>query len=88
MIHYDNRRVRVAVDAITTLLASMVVSLSTLCLYLIPSTGGRVGALIAFTIAFSVLMMLFAGGSRAECFMATSAYAAVLVVFIGGTGGV
>lgn len=66
----------------------MIVSLSMLCLYFINSPGARVGAVIGFTCVFSLMTTWVAGSSRAECFMATSAYAAVLVVFIGGTGGV
>ena len=72
---------------ISTVLASMVLALSSLALYFMPSEGGaRIGAVVAFTFFFSVVIVLVTPAKRVETFVATAAFAAVLIVFVGNQG--
>lgn len=83
---YADKHIGFVVNAINTVAASSIISLSALVLYFIPSVRARLGAIVAFTVSFSVVLVLMTGASRTECFVATAAYAAVLVVFVGADG--
>lgn len=85
--HYSDRLVLWTVNVISTVLASMVLALSSLALYFMPSEGGaRIGAVVAFTFFFSVVIVLVTPAKRVETFVATAAFAAVLIVFVGNQG--
>ena len=75
-------------DVICVLLSSIVPVASIQGLYWIPTTLGRLFMITGFVILFSLLLMFVAGCRRSEVFAATSAYAAVLVVFLQGLDGV
>lgn len=75
-------------DLTCVLLSSIVPVASIQGLYWIPTTLGRLFMITGFVILFSFLLMFVAGCRRSEVFAATSAYAAVLVVFLQGLDGV
>lgn len=74
-------------DIICVLLSSVVPVVSIQGLYWIPTTLGRLSLITGLIIIFSVLLMFVAGCRRSEVFAATSAFAAVLVVFLQGLDG-
>jgi len=82
---YSDRRITQGVDACSTVLASMVPALSSLALYFINRQGARIAAMVVFTFFFSLVIMLVTPAKRIETFVATAAFAAVLIVFVGGT---
>lgn len=62
----------------------MVPALSSLALYFLPRAGvARIGAVVAFTFFFSLVIVLITPAKRIETFVATAAFAAVLIVFVG-----
>lgn len=65
----------------------MVPALSSLALYFLPREGvARIGAVVAFTFLFSIVIVLITPAKRIETFVATAAFAAVLIVFVGNGG--
>jgi hypothetical protein len=84
---YSDRKILFVANAVSTVLASMIPSLCTLILFYIRSPIGRMGALVAFTLLFSMTLSLVTNVTRAECFGITAAFSAVLVVFVGNSIG-
>lgn len=84
---YRDQAITTAVNACSTLLASMIPALSALALFYIKSAEARMGAIVGLTFVFSAVVAMITNGGRTECFVATSAFAAVLVVFVGADGG-
>ncbi|KAK5055321.1 hypothetical protein LTR84_013071 [Exophiala bonariae] len=83
--HYSDRLVLRTLNVASTVLASMVPALSSLALYYMPSEGAaRIGGVVAFTFLFSLVIVLVTPAKRIETFVATAAFAAVLIVFVGG----
>lgn len=80
--HYSDKRVLLAVTICSTVVASMIPSLSSLALFFIRRQGARVGAIVGFTFLFSMVVVLVAPAKRIETFVATSTFAAVLIVFV------
>lgn len=74
-------------DVLCVVLSSIVPVASIQGLYWIPTTLGRLFMITGFVVIFSILLMFVAGCRRAEVFAATSAFAAVLVVFLQGLNG-
>jgi len=74
-------------DIICVLASSIVPVVSIQGLYWIPTTLGRLLMITGFIIIFSFLLMFIAGCRRSEVFAGTSAFAAVLVVFLQGLDG-
>ncbi|KAL2402607.1 hypothetical protein ABEF93_002111 [Exophiala dermatitidis] len=85
VIYYPDNYVTAAADALSTILASVLPACCALGLFFIRSPLTRMVAIVACTVAFSVVLTLVARPRRVESFCAASAFVAVLVVF-GGSG--
>ncbi|ETN45191.1 uncharacterized protein HMPREF1541_10068 [Cyphellophora europaea CBS 101466] len=85
---YSDKAIASVVGTCSNLLASMIPALGALALFYIKSAEARMGAIVGLTFSFSVAVSLVAGAGRTECFVATSAFAAVLMVFVGNDGAV
>jgi len=70
----------------STILASLLPTLSAFALFFIRSPVAQLGGIVAFTVLFSVVLAVIARAGRVECFAGTTAFAAVLVVFINNIG--
>jgi hypothetical protein len=85
--HYSDGKLAATVNAISTILSSLLPTMSIFALYFIPHPLGRMGAILAFSLLFSVVLTVIAKARRVDCFAATTAFAAVAVVFVGTTVG-
>lgn len=74
-------------NIVCMILSAVMPALSILVLFNVKSTLSRLVAVVLLGLAFSVVMMVVAN-KRADIFMATTAFAAVLVVFVGSTNGI
>ncbi|EXJ78616.1 hypothetical protein A1O1_09017 [Capronia coronata CBS 617.96] len=88
IVYYPDGHVSVAIDTLSTILASVLPALSAFGLFFIQDPLIRMVAIVACTVLFSTILTLVARPTRAECFAITSAFAAVLVVFLGSNGSV
>ncbi|KAH6664046.1 hypothetical protein B0J14DRAFT_682577 [Halenospora varia] len=84
---YDEGCLGGVVNIIGTVVASLVPILSIVVLYFVTNILVRLGLTVAFTGAFSSLLALLSRARRVEIFAASSAFAAVQVVFIAGNNG-
>jgi hypothetical protein len=80
---YSDKAILAALNILSASIASLIPSISALALYFIHSSLDRLGAIIAFTFIFSMLLCLITNVKRSECFGITAAFSAVLVVFVG-----
>ncbi|KAL2438392.1 hypothetical protein ABEF95_008378 [Exophiala dermatitidis] len=85
VIYYPDNYVTAAADALSTILASVLPACCAFGLFFIRSPLTRMVAIVACTVASSVVLTLVARPRRVESFCAASAFVAVLVVF-GGSG--
>jgi hypothetical protein len=81
--HYSDKLVLLTVNVCSTVLSSMIPALCSLALYFIRCEGARMGAIVAFTFLFSIVVALITPAKRIETFVATATFAAVLIVFVG-----
>lgn len=86
LFYYSDATVRTIVDTLSTIIASLLPTIPAFALYCIRSPIIRLCAIFFSTVLFSVVLAVIARPRRIECFGATAAYAAVLVVFIGNIG--
>ena len=80
---YSDKAILAMVNIFSASVASLIPSISALGLYFIHSSLDRLGAIVAFTFIFSMLLCSITNVKRSECFGITAAFSAVLVVFIG-----
>ena len=80
---YSDKAILATVNIFSASIASLIPSVSALALYFIHSSLDRLGAIVAFTFIFSMLLCSITNVKRSECFGITAAFSAVLVVFIG-----
>ncbi|KAK4194687.1 putative isoleucyl-tRNA synthetase [Triangularia verruculosa] len=66
----------------TTLVACMLPIVAILCLSIVPNLYHKLAMITCFTILFGVAVMCMTEGTRVQVFTATSAFLAVLVVFV------
>ncbi|KAF2661394.1 hypothetical protein K491DRAFT_710965 [Lophiostoma macrostomum CBS 122681] len=86
--HYGKAGFKRMARILNTMLSALLPSLSVLALYLIHNPLVRLGAIVGFSAAFSLILTLFTKARPVEVFAATAAFASVQVVFVGGgTGG-
>jgi hypothetical protein len=83
--HYSDGKLAATVNAISTILSSLLPTLSIFALYIIQSPLARMAAIVAFSFLFSVVLSVVAKARRVDTFAATTAFAAVQVVFVGTT---
>ena len=84
LYYFPERRVQYAGAIITTILSALLLVGAIVCLLFVSkkSIGLRVGMIVLFTCLFAGVVGLLTNARRAEIFVSTAAYAAVLVVFI------
>jgi hypothetical protein len=83
IIHYSDDKLAATVNIICTILSSLLPTLPIFALYFIQSPLARMTAIAAFSLLFSLVISLIANARRVDCFAATTAFAAVQVVFVG-----
>ncbi|KIW81389.1 hypothetical protein Z517_04414 [Fonsecaea pedrosoi CBS 271.37] len=81
---YDDGHFAAVGNVICTVLSSVIPSISIVALYYIQNILARLLVIIALCTLFSLIMSFVAQGRRYEVFAATTAFAAVQVVFVGG----
>jgi hypothetical protein len=81
---FDIRTFALMGNILCTFLASILPSSSIVILYFVESMRTRLLITVAFSTLFSLVMSIVAPGRRYEIFAATTAFAAVQVVFVGG----
>ncbi|KAF2142084.1 uncharacterized protein K452DRAFT_326613 [Aplosporella prunicola CBS 121167] len=93
MIYYNRSRIQRTATAIIALLVSILLVLPiSICYVMVIYIGGNkaygacIGIIFLSTLIFSVCTSIFSNAKRSEVLAATSAYCAVLVVFLGGVG--
>lgn len=77
-------RVDYTVSVISALVAAIFLVVAIVALYFISIPVARLGTLCGFTIIFAATLACLTKAKRHEVFVATAAYAAVLVVFVSG----
>ncbi|KAK5059723.1 hypothetical protein LTR84_009606 [Exophiala bonariae] len=87
LTYYSDATVTSVIDALSTILSSLLPTISALVLFVINDPLMRMIALIFCTLLFSTILTVIARAKRTECFAATAAFSAVLVVFLGTTNG-
>jgi hypothetical protein len=92
MIHdtweYKQKIFVVLGNVICMVLSALVPSISIFVLCLLKSMVARLSVITAMSFVFSVVMTFIVQGRRVDVFAATTAFAAVQVVFLGGQGSV
>jgi hypothetical protein len=78
------QRIHTIVSFAVALTAAIFLITAIVALYYIDSPTARLGTLCGFTIVFAANLASFTNCRRYEIFVATAAYAAVLVVFVSG----
>ncbi|KAL8950148.1 MAG: hypothetical protein Q9222_003802 [Ikaeria aurantiellina] len=83
---YRADTVTTAVNTMTTILSSLLPSTSIFILYFLNQPVARLAAIMVFTAIFSSTLCLMTRARRIDVFAATTAFAAVQAVFVGGSG--
>jgi hypothetical protein len=81
---FDERHFAMLGNAICTIVSSVLPSFSIVLLYYVQDMRVRLMLIVALSTIFSLITGLVAPGRRYEVFAATTAFAAVQVVFVGG----
>ncbi|PMD64443.1 uncharacterized protein K444DRAFT_520979 [Hyaloscypha bicolor E] len=84
---YSDHRLLTIADILGTIISCLLPVMSFVILYFVTDTIARLGITVAFTVLFSVALMLVTQARRIEIFAATSAFAGIQVVFISGNVG-
>jgi len=87
VVYYPDSYITTTIDTLSTILASILPTIAAFGIYLINDQMTRMGAIVGCTLLFSTVLTLIARPKRAECFAASAAFAAVLVVFVGNANG-
>lgn len=82
---YSETHLSNAVNILGTVLASILPIISIVALYFVTDTLVRLGMSVAFTALFSSCLAVMSRAKRVEIFAASSAFAAVQVVFVTGS---
>jgi hypothetical protein len=85
--YYSDTFIAGVIGILTTTLAYLITTASIFALYFIHSDIVRMSAIVGFTFLFAVTVVLTTVSKRVECFTATAAFSAVLVVFISNANG-
>jgi len=85
--HYEDDKVINFVQVLSTVIASILPISSIVVLYFVPNTLTRLLIVVGFTGLFALCLALTTRARRVEVFAATSAFAAVQVVFVTGNNG-
>lgn len=85
MWEYKRDIVKELGNSLCMLLSALVPAASIFTLYFLRSMVARLAAIASMSLLFSLLMTFIIRGSRGETFAATTAFAALQVVFLGGS---
>ncbi|ETN47150.1 uncharacterized protein HMPREF1541_01341 [Cyphellophora europaea CBS 101466] len=80
---YSDTRIARFAETVSSMLASLMPALGTLGLSFVPGERARLGLVVGLTCLFSLALILVTNARRIDMFVATSAFAAVLGVFVG-----
>ncbi|ETS76968.1 hypothetical protein PFICI_10842 [Pestalotiopsis fici W106-1] len=83
IVTYEDSRLIAVSNFICTVIASLLPILAIIVLYFVENMGSRLGLVGVFSVVFSSALWFMNDGELVEVFGATSAFAAVQVVFIG-----
>ncbi|KAL8677813.1 MAG: hypothetical protein Q9186_005793 [Xanthomendoza sp. 1 TL-2023] len=83
---YHKDKLEKIANAISTLLAALLPSISILILYFVSKPASRLITISLFSVFFSLILTTVSAAKRVEVFAATTALAAVQVVFVSGGG--
>ena len=72
-MHYDEETLLRINTIIVSVISSALPVLAIVVLYLINTTPGRIGAMVAFTVVFAFCLAAFTDARRLEIFASTSA---------------
>jgi len=84
---YSDKRLLSIISVISIVLACVIPISSIIILYFVSSMPARLAILAIFTACFALCLSLVTQARKVEIFAATSAFAAVIVVFLSGNGG-
>jgi hypothetical protein len=85
MREYHMKALIVVANSICVLVSAIMPAVAILLLSKIQSTPSRLIAVVLLSLAFSIVVAVVAQ-KKADIFMATTAFSAVLVVFVGNSG--
>jgi len=83
VMDYSESKIRLFLDIFGTVVSSLLSISSIVVLYFVSNMSIRLGVVAAFTAVFALTLALMTRARRVEIFAATTAFAAVQVVFIG-----
>jgi hypothetical protein len=86
LYNYPDGTVALVVNIISTVIAPLLPTVAIFALSFVHAPLVRLGMIMLFTIIFSLTVTLLTRARRVDCFTATAAFAAVLVVFVGNNG--
>jgi hypothetical protein len=81
---YEMKALKFLGDVICMIVSAVMPALAILILFNLKSTMARLVAVVLLSLGFAIVMAVVAS-RKADVFMATTAFAAVLVVFVGST---
>jgi hypothetical protein len=70
-------------DRVASFAACLIILIPVITLHFLPSATERLVVIVMFTLVFTGLMALMTEAKRPEIFMATAAFVAVQVVYVG-----
>jgi hypothetical protein len=70
-------------DQIASFAASVLVLVPVITLHFVTDADARLGVIVAFTLAFTAVLVSTTEATRSEVFAATAAFVAVQVVYVG-----
>ena len=79
----SERQWKVIGDQATSFLAAVLVLMPVIVLHFVDSSNARLGIIVAFTMAFSLILTSATEAKRSEVFAAVAAFVAVQVVYVG-----
>lgn len=74
-------------DRVASFAACLIILVPVITLHFLPSATERLVVIVIFTLVFTGLMALVTEAKRPEIFMATAAFVAVQVVYVGSVVG-
>ncbi|CAG8952589.1 hypothetical protein HYFRA_00009695 [Hymenoscyphus fraxineus] len=82
IIMYRDEKMQRYTAFLTTVVASLLPTVAIVVLYCVQEMRVRLGLIVGFTMVFTACLVVFTAGRRGEVFAASSAFAAVQVVFV------
>ena len=83
--YYSETLTRYIVSTISAIIAASLLIGAIVALYEVQSAGAKLALISVFTVLFAASVGLLTNARRSDVYAASAAYAAVLVVFVGGS---